>query len=57
MERIKKALERAGQDRLTATDVLRQTSQHQGIPVRDRDVDIYNLETISSLIGFTLLAK
>mgnify|MGYP003471157007 CR=1 FL=1 len=32
MERIKKALERAGQDRLAATDVLRQTSQHQGIP-------------------------
>ena len=27
MERIRKALERAGQDRLTATDVLRQTSQ------------------------------
>ncbi|MEQ1803699.1 MAG: CpsD/CapB family tyrosine-protein kinase [Gammaproteobacteria bacterium] len=27
MERIRKALERAGQDRMTATDVLRQTSQ------------------------------
>ncbi len=32
MERIKKALERAGQDRLTSTDVLRQAAQQQGVP-------------------------
>ena len=31
MERIKKALERAGQDRLTATDVLRHAGHSQGI--------------------------
>ena len=29
MERIRKALERASQDRMTSTDVFRQTGHHQ----------------------------